>query len=201
VKRKLRKPTKKRTEKKAHLRPARSIRKPKNKRRSTAVRIRRRRHSVTQGEIQSPVHTQALAALARMRRDNISLSKAARLEHIKPDTVLRHVGSAVHRSGPGKPWKATKSDSLKARMRILTPKAPVLEVVRSSRERILLGHFETAIRMFRAGEDGAEKELQKFQGLKVAGHVLVTDLDLLIQLEEAGQLDFDNLYYSVGGGS
>ena len=45
------------------------------------------------------------------------------------------------------------------------------------------------------------KDLKKFKGLTVGGHPLVTNLNQLIQLEEAGQLDFDNVYYSVGGGS
>ena len=86
-------------------------------------------------------------------------------------------------------------------MRVLTPKGPVYAVVRGSRERTRLARYEIALRQFRAGEDGADKELEKFKGLSVGGHPLVTDLNQLIQLEEAGQLDFDNLYYSVGGGS
>ena len=135
-----------------------------------------------------------------MREEKLSLSKATRREHIKPNTFLRHVGSAVHRSGPGKPWKASKSDSLSARMRILTPQGPVFDVVRGSRERTRLARYEIALRKFRAGEDGAEKELATFRRLTVGGHVLVTDVNLLIQLEEAGQLDFDSLYYSVGSG-
>jgi len=72
--------------------------------------------------------------------------------------------------------------------------------VRGSRERTRLARYEIALRKFRAGEDGAEKELATFRRLTVGGHVLVTDVNLLIQLEEAGQLDFDSLYYSVGSG-
>jgi hypothetical protein len=40
-----------------------------------------------------------------------------------------------------------------------------------------------------------------FRGQTVGGHELITDPELLIQLEEAGQLDFDVLYFSVEGGS
>ena len=86
-------------------------------------------------------------------------------------------------------------------MRILTPKGTVYEVVRGSRERTLNARYEIALRSFRAGEDGAVEELKNFEGLTVGGHVLVTDLNQLIQLEEAGKLDFDALYYSVGGRS
>jgi hypothetical protein len=84
-------------------------------------------------------------------------------------------------------------------MTIRTDKGPVFTVVRSSAERILLARYEVALRRWRAAEDHAERELLKFKGKKVAGYVLITDPDVLIRLEEAGQLDFDNLYYSVGG--
>jgi predicted DNA-binding protein (UPF0251 family) len=169
------------------------------KRRSTVKKLRR--YLTFKNERQTLAHQKALRALRLMREEGLSLSAAARREHIKQNTFLRHVGSAVHRSGHGKPWKASKSDSLRARMRILTPQGPVFDVVRGLRERKLLASYEKALRKFRAGEDGAEKELSAFRGLTVGGHVFITDLKLLIQLEEAGQLDFDSLYFSVGGAS
>ena len=86
-------------------------------------------------------------------------------------------------------------------MTILTEQGPIFDVVRSSIERTRLARYDIALRKWRAGEDGAEQELLAFKGQTVAGHVLITDPDVLIRLEEAGQLDFDNLYYSVGGGS
>jgi hypothetical protein len=55
--------------------------------------------------------------------------------------------------------------------------------------------------MFRAGEKGAHAALKKLEGKKVGGHTLVTDVKLLIELEEAGELDFDNFYTAIGGRS
>ncbi|MGB7283919.1 MAG: hypothetical protein WBE13_16755 [Candidatus Acidiferrum sp.] len=130
----------------------------------------------------------------------MSLNKAAKQEHIKPQTVLRHVGRALYRSGPGKPWKATRSDRLPEKLPIPTEQGLVSTVVRSSIERTLLSRYYVVLRKWRAAEDGAAEELLEFEGLKVAGHVLITDPDTLIRLEEAGQLDFDAFYYSVGGG-
>ena len=72
--------------------------------------------------------------------------------------------------------------------------------MRSSSERTLLSRYYVVLRKWRGAEDGAAEELLKFEGLKVAGHVLITDPDTLIQLEEAGQLDFDAFYNSLGGG-
>lgn len=144
------------------------------------------------------IRERALRALGRMRRDDASLSQATRLEGIKSETFLRVAGSAVRRTGRGKQWKAVPEDQISALMTVLTGKGPVTAVVRSSRERRLLAQYDTALRMFRAGEDGAEAALKAFEGKTVGGHRLITDPKLLIQLEEAGQLDFDTLYTSFG---
>jgi len=55
--------------------------------------------------------------------------------------------------------------------------------------------------MFRATEDGAENELEKFKGKTVGGHKLIVDIRVLIELEEAGELDFESLYSPFGGKS
>jgi hypothetical protein len=171
------------------------------KKRRLVIKKLRRRFLVPRNTRQTAVHQKALAALARMRRENLSLAKATRLEHIKPTTFLRYVGSAVHRSGPGKPWKPTKADRFGARMTVLTVQGPTTVFVRGSLERTRLARYDIALRKWRAGEDGADKALMAFQGQMVGGHALITDSDLLIQLEEAGELDFDTFYVSVGGGS
>lgn len=202
MKRKSRNSAKKRNAKKAQSPRAHveSQRKGAKKRRSRFKKPRRR-FLVPKSARQTAVSQKALAALARMRRENLSLAKATRLEHIKPTTFLRYVGSAVHRSGPGKPWKPTKADRFGARMTVLTAQGPTIVFVRGSLERTRLARYDIALRKWRAGEDGADKALMAFQGQTVGGHVLITDSDLLIQLEEAGELDFDTFYVSVGGGS
>ena len=144
------------------------------------------------------IRERALRALARMRRDGDSLSQATRLEGIKPETFLHVAGSALRRAGRGKQWKAVPEDQIAALMTVLTARGPVTAVVKNSRERRLLGQYDTALRMFRAGEDGADTALKVFEGKAVGGYKLITDTKLLIQLEEAGQLDFDTLYASFG---
>src|SRR6516162_6534493 len=173
----------------------------KSRKHVTKRRRRSRKHhpSFPKTQRQSRLHQKALAALGWMRRLGWSLNKAAKREHIKPQTVLRHVGKALYRSGPGKPWKATKSDRLAEKMMVLTEQGPIFAVVRSSIERTRLSGYDTALRKWRAAEDGAYEELLRFKGQTVAGYVLITDPDVLIRLEEAGQLDFDAFYYSLGG--
>lgn len=197
---------KRKSRKRNQKRKARKIRKLQV--RSTRKRVTKRRPRSTQKrpllipktEHQATAYRKSLAVLARVRRGE-SLHRAARQEHTKPKTVLRHVGKHIYRSGPNKPWKATKTDRLSAKMTILTEQGPTFDVVRSSIERTRLSRYDIALRKWRAAEDGAEEELLAFKGQTAAGHVLITDPDTLIRLEEAGQLDFDNLYYSVGGGS
>ena len=175
----------------------------KSRKRVTKRRVRsvsRRRFLIPKTQRQSTIHRKERAALGVMRRLGWSLNKAAKQKHIKPQTVLRHVGKALYRSGPGKPWKATKSDRLPEKVMILTEQGPIFTVVRSSIERTRLSRYYVALRKWRASEDGAAEELSKFEGLKVAGYVLITGPDTLIRLEEAGQLDFDAFYYSLGGG-
>jgi hypothetical protein len=131
-------------------------------------------------------------------REGQSLSRATREEGLKPKTFIRYARPALRRRGPGKPWKAIPEDKLKSVMNVLTEFGLTPEIIPNSRERKLLGRYNRALRMFRAGEDNAEAELLKFRGKKVAGHTLITDIKTLIRLEEAGRLDFDDLYASLG---
>lgn len=140
-------------------------------------------------------------ALGTMRRDGASASEAARREKMKLKTFRRGAGRYLYRSGPGKPWKARSEDQLRFSMTILTGRGPIEVIVRNSRERKLLHQYELALRMFRAGEDGAEAALKKYKGKRVGGQTLVTDINLLIELEEAGQLDFDAFYTAIGSRS
>lgn len=199
MKRKSRKPKQKRHSRKIRKSIVSSSRKRATRRRRQRS-IRLGRFLIPRNKQQSIAHRKSLAVLAEVRRGE-SFNKAARQEHIKPKTVLRHVGTALYRSGPNKPWKATKTDRIPAKMTILTEQGPIFVVVRSSVERTRLSRYDIALRRWRAAEDGAEQELLTFKGQTVAGYELITDPDVLIRLEEGGGLDFDEFYASVGGGS
>lgn len=139
----------------------------------------------------------AVRAVSAIRR-GISASKAAQREGMKLKTLRGRAGRYLYRSGPGKPWKARSEDELAVSMNILTRQGRVDAIVRNSRERKLLHRYELLLTRFRAGDEKAEAELKALNGKKVAGYTLITDPKLLIELEEAGQLDFDNLYTSLG---
>jgi len=136
-----------------------------------------------------------------MRREGASASKAAQREKIKLATFRKGAGRFLFRSGRGKPWKARSEDQLRFSMTVLTSRGPLDVIVSNSRERKRLSDYNFALRMFRAGEDGAEAALKAFEGKRVGGHVLITDIKLLIELEEAGQLDFEGFYVAIGSRS
>lgn len=120
---------------------------------------------------------------------------------MKLKTLLKGAGRYLYRSGAGKPWKARKDDHLRFLMPIPTRQGPEDVIVRNLGERKLLHQYDLAIRMFRGAEDGAEAALKQFEGKTVGGHALITDIKLLIELEEAGQLDFENFYTAIGARS
>jgi len=136
-----------------------------------------------------------------MRREGASASEAAHREKMKLETFRKRAGRYLYRSGRGKPWKARTEDDLRFLMTVLTSRGPLEVIVSKSRERKLLSQYNLALRMFRAGEDGAESVLKAFNGKKVGGHTLIVDIKLLIELEEAGQLDFEGFYTPIRGRS
>jgi hypothetical protein len=82
-------------------------------------------------------------------------------------------------------------------MTVLTPLGPTTVSVRGSRERTRLGRYDTVLRKWRLGDPTAATELRAFDGLTVGGQPLIADVKLLTTLEDAGELDFDNLYSSL----
>ena len=190
MKRRNRKRSKARTAKRHRvMQPLTGSRKQRSVRRKK-VHIIRNRKAITDPRI--------ARGLGFMRREGVSASEAARRERMKLKTFQRGAGRFLYRSGPGKPWKARSEDQLRFSMTVLTTRGPLDVIVSSSRERKLLSQYNFALRMFRAGEDGADAALKKFRGRKVGGHALVTGINLLIELEEAGMLDFEGFYTSIG---
>ena len=72
-----------------------------------------------------PIQRQrAFDVLSRMRRDKMSLSRAARLARTTPETVRKQVGSVLSKGTIGR-WIAKPSDQFVRPMLLLTPKGNV----------------------------------------------------------------------------
>lgn len=158
------------------------------------------RKAISRTKREAETRKRALRVLSRTRRGE-SLSKAARAVGIKPATVRKYLPGQLHQSAPGKPWRAAKSDRLTALMNVLTPSGPISAPLRGSKERSLLARYNIALRNWRLGKPGADAELAAFEGKRVGGHTLITDVKLLATLEDAGQIDFEELYSSFTGGA
>lgn len=142
----------------------------------------------------------ALKALRRMRRENISLSKACREEHIKPSTLRRYVGSAVRQDKPGGRFRATTGDSFRRDLQIPTAHGMTPIRVYGNKNASLIASYLNAVSAFQRNKPN---NLASFKGktVKARGKVieLITDPAILLRLAEADVLHFDQLYASATG--
>jgi hypothetical protein len=136
-----------------------------------------------------------LAAIKRVRRgQSKSLSAAARAEGTSVRTIQKLLPAALIRRGPGRRIRVKAGDSYSARVEIITESGPLVVLARGSRQRDLAGKHRAAVMRVQAGH-APGSVLEEFRGKKVGGSELVTDLDQLSVLAEAGVLSqLDSLY-------
>jgi len=161
----------------------------------------RRKSSKPENAKGTDAQTRALHALAKMRRDKVSLAEACRLEHIKPSTFLRHIGSAVRQDRPGGRYRATAGDRLRRDLQIPTALGPTPVPIYGSKQAREISQYLNAIALYLRKGDASK--LERFQGktLRVRGEnvELITDPATLSALALAGALQFDQLYASFTG--
>jgi hypothetical protein len=154
---------------------------------------------ISHNERQGQTRNRALNALANMRRKHVSLAAACRLEHTKPTTVLRYVGSAVRHDRPGGRFRATKGDRFRRDLQIPSANGPITVPIYGSKNAENISKYLNAVAHYL--RTGDESKLRPFKGkaLKVAGKriKLLTDPRALLSLAEADLLHFDQLYASV----
>jgi hypothetical protein len=136
----------------------------------------------------------ALHVLAAMRRDSsLSLSRAAKAEGVKPETVKKHFSSSL-RKVAGK-FTVTKSDRYAATLYV--PDAhgnPVPLSTRSSKERKRASNYLRDLGRYLRGQKNA---LAGWHGKKIAGVELVTAGRTIVAIEPA--LAEFSLYRSLNG--
>jgi lambda repressor-like predicted transcriptional regulator len=132
-------------------------------------------------------YNRALHVLARMRRTGLTLTAAAREEHIDPRTVRKYLGPELRRRA-----RPSKTDRRRRDMLIPTALGTSPVTVRGSKQASLLGRYMSAVgKYLRTGEVGA---LAEFQGQSIGGHALITDPDTLSVVAQAGALTLDEIY-------
>jgi hypothetical protein len=163
--------------------------------------IMRRREKASYNARQEERRTRALRALTKMRRENLSLAEACRLEHMKPATFLRYVGRAVRQDRPGGRYRATDTDRFRRDLQIPTALGPARVPVYGSKAASELSKYANAInRYLRTGDTS---RLRPFQGRTIRSGreriELITDPATLSSLAQAGALRVDQLYASLAG--
>jgi hypothetical protein len=137
-----------------------------------------------------------------MRREKLSLAEASRLEHIKPKTFLRYVGSAVRQDKPGGRYYATKGDRFRRHLQIPTALGHTTVSVIGSRAATEIAEYQNAVARYL--REGDASKLKRFEGRRVGTRgekvELITDPTALSSLALAGELQFDQLYAAVAGG-
>jgi hypothetical protein len=166
-------------------------------------KTRGRANAAPRNEREAHARERAFAALARMRREKVSLAAASRLEHVKPATIVRHVGSAIRQDKSGGRYRATKGDRFRRDLQIPTAQGPVTVPIYGSKNAENISKYLNAVSHYL--RTGDESKLRPFKGksLKVAGKrvKLITDPDTLSKLAEADALHLDQLYASTTGRS
>lgn len=164
----------------------------------------RARRAVEDREAEARLHPaarearrRALDALARMRRDRVSLRAAARLSETTPNAVLRYARPAL-RKAHGR-YVPTPGDRLYRPMRFLTARGQItLEVTSSRTASRVARYFEAVDHYLKTGDTTALRPFRRkhIRVGKVA-YPFVTDPHVLDRLAGAGEVSFEDLYAQV----
>jgi hypothetical protein len=126
-----------------------------------------------------------------MRRNDLSLTQAAKRAHANPRTVRKYLGAAVERRG--RRFLPAKTDQLPRELAYLGPKGPEWVTVRDSESATLLGEHASAVNRYLTRGD--EDALKPFDGksVKVGRRrlPLLTDLATIDRLAEGGELHYE----------
>lgn len=138
--------------------------------------------------------SRALEAVQLMRREGLSLSRAAKRAGTTPNAVRRHAGSALELRG--RHYRAKPYDRLVREMHFLTPQGLSVLPVRDSRSASKIARYMGAVDDYlRTGDD---RRLRRFRGKGVwvekRFRPFLTDRDLLDRLAGAGEVSFEELY-------
>ena len=137
--------------------------------------------------------------VSKMRADGISLRQASREFGVDPRTVLKLGKSALRKRTSGR--YSAKSDDRLLRVLAVPTVDGISEVaLRDSRQASKLGQYWDAVQRYL--QTGDASAIQKFRGKRIttANRVripLLTDLDQLSRLGNAGVLSFESLYARV----
>jgi len=136
----------------------------------------------------------AFHAVARMRRDGLSLDAASHEEGTTPTTVRKYLPAALRRSKSGK-WIATKSDRYIRPILLPDVHGPVMVPAHGFKEAQFASAYLASLNRWARTEKSYE--LAPFHGKRIGNFELMTASRTLKALGDAGLLQIDSLYASL----
>lgn len=170
-------------------------------RRRSRVRVSSQKDIERLSVISREKRNDSLEVLSLMRRGKLSLAKAIKgfnqenpSQKISSDTVIKYMQQALAKKG-GR-WQAKRYDRLLRLMRIPTTEGAQLIEVHDSRTASRLGQYHSALGEYLA--TGDESILLPFRGKEIVSrrqrYRLITDPELIEQLADVGELQFESIY-------
>ncbi len=161
-----------------------------------------RRNAIPRNKRQIEARERALAAVARMRREHLSLSGAAKAEGTNVRTVRRYAATALERVGRRGLFRAKPSDRIARSLNFPTPEGQIDIVVRSSRTASAIAEYLNAVRKYlNTGDTSALARFHNktFRSADGVRHQFATYPAALNSLADAGMLVIEGLYRAVHG--
>jgi hypothetical protein len=138
-------------------------------------------------EKQQDTYFRAKHAISEIRKGK-SASQAARDNKTTLATVRRYFAGDFIKLGASRRWTISKSDKHVNRVPWLGPEGYEPFLLRGTKEVSRLAHYSNDVK--RALRGGASV-LDKWQGKRIGGRKLITDLEVLTRLANEGKLDFE----------
>jgi hypothetical protein len=133
-------------------------------------------------------------AVARMRHDGLSPSRAAQEEGTTLPTIKKYLPATLRKSRTGR-WVVTKSDRYIRLLSLPGPHGPVIVRARGSKEAQFASAYLASVK--RWTKTRKSYELAPFHGRKIGGFQLITASRTLTALDDAGLLQLDSLYAAL----
>jgi hypothetical protein len=184
------------------MRMTRRRQKSRKKQRSTKRRIlvpRTTREYFAKPERFQEQWNRVAHVISKMRAQGVSLKQASREFGIDPRIVARLGKSALRKRANGR-FAARANDRLLRILAVPSPEGTREIALRDSRQASILGQYWDAVQRYL--QTGDRSAIQKFRSKRIttANRVripLLTDLDQLNRLGNAGVLSFESLYARV----
>jgi len=140
--------------------------------------------------------TKTTRVIQKMRREGISVTRAAKENGISRKRVVDLAGSALRKQTNGR-YVAKRFDRLLRVLVIPSLKGPVEIAVRDSRTASKIAAYSEAVRKFvQTGDPSALRQFKKLKLKDASGNPIkfLTDTKELTRLGHAGVLSFESLY-------